>query len=131
MTEKLFQKRITVGQLIELMSEEKFCYISKGGKSLYYEGFIKDIPDCLLDLEMLEISPKFKKREDDLGLIWDIGLYVYPNDNLDFLLLDNKSLPRLDKKTYDEIYNNFVNPFGIETSEEERSDKEEDGTEND
>lgn len=100
--EELLPKKITIRQIIELMSREKYCYITKGGKSLYFSGKLKDIPKCLLDLDMIEISLKPKSDE------YDIGFYVYPNEFLDLLNLLFENLYDTYKELYDECYNNYA-----------------------
>lgn len=106
--EKYVPKRITVRQLIELITDDKECFITRGGKTAYYYGSVNEIPKCLLDLELIEFVPKFEKRDDGLGLSWYLVMFVYPNALLDMLAMNISGLATSPKYLYDDLYNSYV-----------------------
>lgn len=128
--EKYIPKRVTVRQFVELIADDKDCYITRGGKATYYYGSIKDIPECLLDLELIEFSPKFERRDDGLGLSWYIVLFVYPNTILDLLSLEFTNWHTMPKGVYDATYKATINQKDPELSILREIDKVKTGSKN-
>lgn len=56
---------ITVGQLKNLFSQYKAVVIKPMGSLTYFEGKMRDIPSCLLNVAVREIRTFIKQNEDE------------------------------------------------------------------
>lgn len=112
--ELLVPKRITVRQLAELIPPERNCYVSGDGNSNYFSGQMKDIPECMMECLVHEISPQIvpASEESNRKFDWELGIYIDSVLLLDLLV---KTFPTLNEDS------DLIDKYYFHTTENEEN----------